>query len=178
MRDTVIVGGYEYRHADGQWGIRKVGADVPFGPVTWPHTVALIERIRELEALAATPRVRVLDEWRVVDKRGHHATYHPFILRTPEDHAMAVSWCDEQVPQDAPHRVVRVAMVEEDSHQSVPSDHATRVTDEMVERAAKALHDAAYTGGYSWENQDSHWQDVVREKARIALTAALEGPRD
>jgi hypothetical protein len=54
MRDTVIVGGYEYRLADGgQWGIRKVGADVPFSLETWPHTVALIERIRELEALAA-----------------------------------------------------------------------------------------------------------------------------
>jgi hypothetical protein len=70
--------------------------------------------------------VVVTDEWRVVDKRGSHATYHPFLVRTPEDHAIATSWCDQQAPHDAPHRVVRVALVEDANH-SAPLNSSPRV---------------------------------------------------
>jgi len=74
---------------------------------------AMADRIRELEALAAAPRVRVLDEWRVTDKDGMLiATF-----RTEDDanrYRVGLDDDDEAWPQYAPHRVVRVALVEVD----------------------------------------------------------------
>ena len=62
--------------------------------------------------LAAAPRVRVLDEWRVTDKDGMLiATF-----RTEDDanrYRVGLDDDDEAWPQYAPHRVVRVALVED-----------------------------------------------------------------
>jgi hypothetical protein len=71
------------------------------------------EIVRLREALAAATRVRVLDEWRVTDKDGILiATF-----RTEADanrYRVGLDDDDEAWPQYAPHRVVRVALVEVD----------------------------------------------------------------
>jgi hypothetical protein len=56
---------------------------------------------------------------------------------------------------------------------------ATRVTDEMVERAAKALYlcgDLSHWG--TWEQEIARYKKTYYEDARAILAAALEGPRD
>jgi len=56
---------------------------------------------------------------------------------------------------------------------------ATRVTDEMVERTARVLHEESENpikgdARIQWEDSEPYWQDKMRRMAR----AALEVPRD
>lgn len=57
----------------------------------------------------------------------------------------------------------------------------TRITDEMVERAARAMFDAEPRESVSWDGSRSirrPWKDsryIYRERARVALVAALGG---
>jgi len=74
----------------------------------------------------------------------------------------------------------RATALVDENHPETP-ERSTRVTDEMVERAAKAMcDDAARFGGsvapwhMSRENERNSW----RESALTVLTAALEGPND
>lgn len=115
---------------------------------------------------APATRVTTTDRWALVGVNGLHP--NPNVYHT---HEIAKSWAsyfDKEIPEDAPHRVVRVALVEEDSHQSVPSDHATRVTDEMVERAIRVGRDYGY---FDWD--ESGEERVAGMRA--VLTAALAG---
>ena len=124
--------------------------------------------------LAACERVVELDEWRVLTKDGENPKRTWWIQHewAVEDAAAA----DKEYPADAPHRVVRVALVDEPV-----SDAYTlpRVTDEMVERVARALHEESENpiqgdARIPWWDASPYWHDKMRRMAR----AALEVPRD
>jgi hypothetical protein len=63
------------------------------------------------------------------------------------------------------------------NHPEMP-ESLTRVTDEMVERAAKATVARVVAEAFELYADEEEAMRVHREYARIALTAALEGPRD
>lgn len=141
-----------------------------------------IVRLREVLAAACvqgtpmgeahTTRVTVLDEWRVVDKYESNR-------RTAYDEDQAENmraYLDRVESVVAPHRVVRVALVDA-NHPETP-ERSTRVTDEMVERAAKATVARVVAEAFELYADEEEAMRVHREYARIALTAALEGPRD
>lgn len=71
---------------------------------------AMADAIVRLRATA--PRVVVLDEWRVVDKDGVEDDVTGVAYQR-EKAFLSASWCDKMIPKGAPHRVVRVALVEE-----------------------------------------------------------------
>jgi hypothetical protein len=50
-------------------------------------------------------------------------------------------------------------------------------TDAMVEAGAKAIHDLKMDEPGLWEKQPSNYQDVYRNGARVALTAAIPAGR-
>jgi hypothetical protein len=160
---------------------------------TMPHDIARERAFAEVigrvldkrEALAAacvqgtpmgeahTTRVRVLDEWRVLDNRGDECAVKWNAQEAEQERA----WYDETAPEDAPHRVVRVALVDA-NHPEMP-EGSTRVTDEMVERAAKALYlrgDLSHWG--TWEQEIARYKETYYEDALAVITAALEGSRD
>jgi len=68
----------------------------------------MADRIVALEAaLAAAPKVTVLDRWAVVDKNGE-------IVANESSHSKeAAVWHDENFPETAPHTVRRVALLDE-----------------------------------------------------------------
>jgi hypothetical protein len=97
-------------------------------------------------------------------------------LAAAVDEYRAAVAADKEYPADAPHRVVRVALVDEPV-----SDAYTlpRVTDEMVERVARALHEESENpiqgdARIPWWDASPYWHDKMRRMAR----AALEVPRD
>ena len=58
-------------------------------------------------------------------------------------------------------------------------ERSTRVTDEMVERVARALHEESENpirgdARIPWWDASPYWHDKMRRMARVAL----EGPRD
>jgi hypothetical protein len=94
-----------------------------------------------------------------------------------DDYRAAVA-ADKECPADAPHRVVRVALVDERVSEAYT---LPRVTDEMVERAAKALYLCGDLSNHwfgTWEQEIARYKETYYEDARAILTAALEGPRD
>ncbi len=117
--------------------------------------------------------VVVLDEWRVTDKDGVLiATF-----RTEHDanaYRVGLDDDDEAWPLYAPHRVVRVALVDERVSKAYT---LPRVTDEMVERAAGVFY-AATIRFPSFEDAHQYLREMYTRTARAAITAALEGPRD
>ncbi|MFN7186010.1 MAG: hypothetical protein ACK5VE_06560 [Alphaproteobacteria bacterium] len=136
-------------------------------------------------------RVVVLDEWRVVDKRGHHRSYHPFVLRTPEDHIIAVEWCDQQSPQDAPHRIARVALVADGTHSAeLNSSPRVVVTNlclvvtrygDVCHRSLRYIKDAATLQALArdWDADDGHLSP--HRVVRVALVSEedfTEAPAD
>ena len=61
-RDEVLIGSYRYTLRENGWTMTHVDHDNKT-PVTWPHTVEMIERVRELEAQqAASEPVAVTEE--------------------------------------------------------------------------------------------------------------------
>jgi hypothetical protein len=157
-----------------------IGDDCKHAHCRAEHAMA-DEIVRLREALAAacvqgTPmgeahatRVTVVDEWRVLDKNGDEC----FMGWNVQDAERQRMWCEEAAPEDAPHRVVRVALVDEPV-----SDAYT------LPRVTEAMKDAAFTGFV-----DAHFtfklfeltpadEAKIRASVAAALTAALEGPRD
>ena len=72
-----------------------------------PDAEAMADRIRSLEATPA--RVTLLDEWRVLDKDGCSDGTFSYTLHNALNEAKAKS---HVFPSSAPHRVMRVALVE------------------------------------------------------------------
>jgi hypothetical protein len=95
----------------------------PSGYAWRVNTDAMADEIVRLRALTPAPRVVVLDEWRVVNKDGvlvctfrSEGTADAFRAKRDNDKEM---W-----PHNAPHRVVRVALVSEDATTEAPTDGA------------------------------------------------------
>lgn len=139
------------------------------------------------EALAATSRVLVLDEETAGDRLCPLAIVNDFGRVVCGVHyekdADATFW-DRSQPLGAPHRVVRVALVDADDM----GERGVAITDAMVERAAEALYDLhedwevnrlgkPTSASKSWVHADGETRSVRYQQARIALTAALEVPR-
>jgi len=95
------------------WLCEQMPAGTVIGNPAWwaPQILRAVRAFTETATDAG--RVRLLDEWRVIDKHERHASWHPFVMRTPGDHAIALQWCDKEDPVNAPHRVVRVALVDD-----------------------------------------------------------------
>ncbi len=127
-----------------------------------------------IEALAAATRVRVLDRWTIVGSDDLIAMNYT-LSKEISDAWVAV--VDKAFPDSAPHRVVRVALVDQ-NHPEMP-ESSTRVTDEMVERVARALHEESENpirgdARIPWWDASPYWHDKMRRMARVAL----EVPRD
>jgi hypothetical protein len=140
------------------------------------------EIVRLREALAAacvqgTPmgeahatRVTVVDEWRVLDKNGDEC----FMGWNVQDAERQRMWCEEAAPEDAPHRVVRVALVDQ-NHPEMP-ESSTRVTEAMKDAAFNGFVDAHFT--FKLFELTPADEAKIRASVAAALTAALDGPRD
>jgi hypothetical protein len=85
----------------------------------------MADEIVRLRAIPPAPRVVVLDEWRVLDKDGVRESYFCDFYYENEAHQQA-RLEDRDNPDRAPHRVVRVALVEDANH-SAPLNSSPRV---------------------------------------------------
>ncbi len=70
---------------------------------------AMADRIRALEARTV---VRVLDEWRMVARDGTYNWGHSYWPEKPNVEHLCARF-DEEFPDDAPHRVLRVALIDD-----------------------------------------------------------------
>jgi hypothetical protein len=142
-------------------------------PTERDHAIKQYAEAREAIRRALTPARRVVTDLRLVVTRYGDVCHRSlrYIKDAATLQALARDW-DADDGHLAPHRVVRVALVETDSHQSVPSDHSAAaateprvvVTEAMVEAMSRHVYQYALT---------------THADIRAGLTAALtEAPAD
>jgi hypothetical protein len=175
LREVLNEAAYDIECAvRAEWGWPDVH---PANQRKYDRDIAIVSALREhAEALAAAPRVQMLDEWRVLYANGNEG-----FTRFTREEAQRVADEDNKDVPGCDARVVRLALVDENDPE-IP-ESSTRVTDAM--RLA--------LGVLTWQMEARSWcgdpdaecplQDACKPShdhtlAIAALTAALEGPRD
>ena len=126
-----------------------------------------IVRLRSLTPPPA-PRVVLLDEWVVVSKVDRIQS-----VRVPHRDDDLARIHDEHFPSDAPHRVVRVALVEDVPEATFGNPPRVVVTEAMVKRAAQAMWEGADGVLGAWSKASEQSREHYLSLAQRALTAAL-----
>ena len=163
LREVLNEAAYDIECAvRAEWGWPDVH---PANQRKYDRDIAIVSALREhAEALAAacvqetpmgeahTTRVTVLEGYRIMDR------FTVIGASVFDTIWQASSWLrdfDRDSPNCAPHRVVRVALVDE-NYPEMP-ERSTRVTDEMIERAEEEWADHDDDGG---EPDQALWQAV------------------